>query len=466
MSRKTKKPARKSEANESAASMSVADMRQVSVMLVFSVGALIALGLLMLYSASMTEAGHRMLVKQSQWLSAFCLHRGHVVGLSTVAQILMGDSGDRHLALCPGFDSGHRSQDRRRRRWFKLRIISTVRTRPDRDLIWIAFYCEWQTRNIKNFKRESSFPVSLWASACLILVEPDRGTFILMSAVCAGILFVAGVRFHYLAVPVVLGAVGIAYLLWVDPVRSARILSWLNPEEYRMTTGYQNWQALIALGNGGIFGVGLGDGRQKLGFVPEHHTDFIYSVIGEELGLVATISVIIAFAVIAYCGITIAWKSRDRFGYYLATGITLLVTTQAIVNIGVVTAVFPNKGMSLPFISYGGSNLMAMMACLACCSCGTPGNGRRGDPRRGIGGHGLHGGGGNAMNEKPLIAIACGGTGGHLFPGMTIGREFVRRGCDVTLLVSPKEVDQLAVRCVTDMEVVTLPSVALQGATI
>ena len=369
MSRKTKKPARKSEANESAASMSVADMRQVSVMLVFSVGALIALGLVMLYSASMTEAGHRMLVKQSQWLclGGFACIVATLVDyrlLRKYSWVILGTSTLLcALVLIPGI--GHKIGGARR--WFKLGGVSFQPSELAKIaiLIWIAFYCEWQTRNIKNFKQGIIFPgLALGGVLCLILVEPDRGTFILMSAVCAGILFVAGVRFHYLAVPVVLGAVGIAYLLWVDPVRSARILSWLNPEEYRMTTGYQNWQALIALGNGGIVGVGLGDGRQKLGFVPEHHTDFIYSVIGEELGLVATISVIIAFAVIAYCGITIAWKSRDRFGYYLATGITLLVTTQAIVNIGVVTAVFPNKGMSLPFISYGGSNLMAMMACI------------------------------------------------------------------------------------------------------
>lgn len=369
MSRKAKKQNRKSESNESGASMSVADMRQITVLLVFSVGALIALGLVMLYSASMTEEGMRMLKKQSQWLCLggvactlaalvdYRLLRRHAWLILGVATVLCA------LVLIPsiGYKIGGA------RRWFKIGGISFQPSELAKIaiVIWLAFYCEWQTRNMRNFKQGILFPgLALAGVLGLILIEPDRGTFILMSAVTAGILFVAGVRFHYLALPVILGIVGVAYLLWIDPVRSARILSWLNPEEYRMTTGYQNWQALIALGTGGIFGVGLGDGRQKLGFVPEHHTDFIYSVIGEELGLIATLAVLVGFVVIAYAGITIAWKARDRFGYYLAAGITLLVTTQAIVNVGVVTAVFPNKGMSLPFISYGGSNLMAMMACV------------------------------------------------------------------------------------------------------
>jgi cell division protein FtsW len=121
---------------------------------------------------------------------------------------------------------------------------------------------------------------------------------------------------------------------------------------------------MIALGSGGWDGLGLGNGRQKLGFVPEHHTDFIFSIIGEELGLVATLLVIVAFVVIALCGIYIALHARDTFGMLLATGITLLISLQAAINIGVVTSALPNKGLPLPFISYGGSNLLAMLTCV------------------------------------------------------------------------------------------------------
>jgi cell division protein FtsW len=121
---------------------------------------------------------------------------------------------------------------------------------------------------------------------------------------------------------------------------------------------------MIALGSGGWTGLGLGNGRQKLGFVPEHHTDFIFSIIGEELGLVATLLVALAFVIIGICGIYIALHARDRFGMLLAAGITFLITLQAAINIGVVTSALPNKGLPLPFISYGGSNLMAMLTCV------------------------------------------------------------------------------------------------------
>jgi cell division protein FtsW len=121
---------------------------------------------------------------------------------------------------------------------------------------------------------------------------------------------------------------------------------------------------MVALGSGGVTGVGLGDGRQKLGFVPFHHTDFIFSVIGEELGLIATLLVLVAFMAITICGVYIAWNSRDTFGMLLASGITFLIGFQAVINIGVVTSALPNKGLALPFISYGGSNLVVMLACV------------------------------------------------------------------------------------------------------
>ena len=347
--------------------MGGADMRQVATLLVFSVAALVALGMVMLYSASMSDQGMRMMVKQAQWLGLgmivcttaalvdYRILRRYSWAIIAIAVVLLA------LVLVPGI--GYKIGGARR--WFKLGGVSFQPSELAKIalLVWTAFYCEWQSRNIKSFRHGVLIPWSvLGLVLCLILVEPDRGTFILMSAVCAGVLFVGGVRAHYLALPVLVGAIGIAYLLWVDPVRMARIMSWLNPEDFKTTTGYQNWQAMIALGSGGVAGVGLGDGRQKLGFVPEHHTDFIFSVIGEELGLVATLSVLIGFMFITMCGMMIAWKARDRFGYYLATGITLLIGTQAVINIGVVTSALPNKGMSLPFISYGGSNLLAMLA--------------------------------------------------------------------------------------------------------
>ena len=150
-------------------------------------------------------------------------------------------------------------------------------------------------------------------------------------------------------------------MLLHNPMRMKRILSWLDPEQSKDGVGFQAYQAMIAFGSGGWTGLGLGNGRQKLGWVPEHHTDFIFSIIGEELGLVATLLVVVAFIVIAVCGIYIALHARDTFGTLLATGITLIISLQAAINIGVVTSALPNKGLALPFISYGGSSMVVML---------------------------------------------------------------------------------------------------------
>jgi cell division protein FtsW len=138
-------------------------------------------------------------------------------------------------------------------------------------------------------------------------------------------------------------------------------MSWWRLENDKSGVGYQAYEAMLALGAGGWTGRGLGNSRQKLGFVPEHHTDFIFSIIGEELGLIATILVVLAFVAMVLSGIYIAMRSPDTFGMLLGSGIAFLVGLQAVINIGVVTSALPNKGLPLPFISYGGSNLVLML---------------------------------------------------------------------------------------------------------
>src|SRR6266496_39659 len=147
-------------------------------------------------------------------------------------------------------------------------------------------------------------------------------------------------------------------------MRLNRILSWLNPEETKEGVGYQAWQAMLALSSGGWTGLGLGNGRQKFDYLPGIKTDFIFANIGEELGLIATLGVVAAFVALLICGIYIAWHSRDTFGLLLATGLTFLIGLQAFINIGVVTSALPNKGLPLPFISRGGSNLFLMLVCV------------------------------------------------------------------------------------------------------
>jgi cell division protein FtsW len=232
-------------------------------------------------------------------------------------------------------------------------------------IIAIAWYGERFQRHMGTFTRGVLIPgVGIGAVLFLIFKEPDVGTTLLLAGVSAVMLLVAGLRWRYVLPPFVIGLAAITLFIANDPMRSARVHAWLHPEETRLDKGLQTYQSVAALGNGGLKGVGLGEGRQKLGFVPEHHTDFIFSVIGEELGLAATLSVLMAFMVILISGVYIAWNAADTFGMLIATGITFLIAMQVVINLGVVTGALPNKGLALPFISYGGSNLVIMLGCV------------------------------------------------------------------------------------------------------
>jgi cell division protein FtsW len=229
-------------------------------------------------------------------------------------------------------------------------------------LLFLSFYADRNFNRMRSFVRGLVVPASVCSVlAGLIFLEPDAGTTILCLTLTGTLLFLAGTRLVYLLPPLIVVCVAFGLFLKYDPVRSKRIYAWLHPEETRLGIGLQSYQAKLALGSGGIAGVGLGEGRQKLGFVPEHQTDFIFSVIGEEMGFIATVGVILAFVGFAISGAMISWQARDVFGYLLGSGITLLISFQALINIGVVTSVLPNKGLSLPFISYGGSNLLIVL---------------------------------------------------------------------------------------------------------
>lgn len=333
------------------------------------VAALLTLGLVMLYSASMTQKGANLVLTQVAWcamgcvacVSAACLDYRVLKKLAwpvfIVTTVLLV------LVLIPNI--GHRINGARR--WFNFGGVSFQPSELGKValIVLLAWYCDRYQRHMHTWKRGILLPGILIALPLgLIFVEPDRGTSILIAAVAGTMLLVAGARWGYIVPPILLGVVGLAVSLWRDPMRMKRIFSWLYLEENKEGVGYQAYQAMIALGSGGWFGLGLGNGRQKLGFVPEHHTDFILSIIGEELGLVATLGVIIGFVVIVICGIYIATHARDAFGTMLASGITFLIGMQAFINIGVVTSALPNKGIALPFISYGGSSLVAMLGCV------------------------------------------------------------------------------------------------------
>ncbi len=340
--------------------------------LAFCVAALLALGLVMLYSSSMTQVGAQYLKSQLVWcVLGFVLC---VTATSLDYQVLKKAAWPLFffalvllvLVLLP-LPHGLTKKINGAHRWF---ILPGMRLQPSELgkvalIIVLAWYCDRYQRHMHTFKWGVLFPMGIIAvMLALIFREPDRGTTILLAAVSGSMLLLAGVRWKFIVPPVILAAVGLVISILHDPMRMRRIFSWWDLEQHKDGVGYQAYEAMIALGSGGWTGLGLGNGRQKLGFVPEHHTDFIFSIIGEELGLVTTLLVVVAFVVLIFCGIYIALHARETFGTMLATGVTLLIGLQAAINIGVVTSALPNKGLPLPFISYGGSNLLAMLTCV------------------------------------------------------------------------------------------------------
>jgi cell division protein FtsW len=196
--------------------------------------------------------------------------------------------------------------------------------------------------------------------AGLVFLQPDLGTTIVIAGTVAALLFVAGARLRLLAIAG--GVLSAATLAMLKPYQWARITAFLHPERNRSDTAYQLYQSLIALGSGGWLGVGLGASRQKWMYVPNAHTDFIFSILGEELGLVGELVVLAAFVALLYAGARIAAKAPDAFGRLLASGIVAWFGIQIVVNLGAVTGLLPVTGVPLPFLSYGGSSLAASLA--------------------------------------------------------------------------------------------------------
>lgn len=225
--------------------------------------------------------------------------------------------------------------------------------------VFLAATLARQGERIRKFK-SGFLPVMLVASTTMLLVllEKDLGTTILMGALTLIMLFIAGTRLSYVVAAVMIAAPIVwQQILGVD-YRRGRL------EDFLSGDGYQVHQALIGIGSGGTWGLGLGNGKQKLGFLPENHTDFILASIGEELGLVGILLVIGLMLLLVWRGLTVARDAPDRFGTYLAAGLSALFGLQAVVNMAVVLELIPAKGITLPFLSYGGSSLLASMVAM------------------------------------------------------------------------------------------------------
>jgi cell division protein FtsW len=197
--------------------------------------------------------------------------------------------------------------------------------------------------------------------AGLILLGRDFGTSATIVLVAAGMVFAAGVAWRYVAIFAAVAIPGALAIAISADYRSDRLTSFLNPEADPLGKGFQAMQSLIALGTGGFHGLGIGNGRQKLFFLPEPHTDFIFSIIGEELGFIGAFLVVGVFAFLVWRGFRVARYSADRFAFYGALGITLMIAIQALINVSVALCLLPTKGIPLPLVSYGGSSLIASM---------------------------------------------------------------------------------------------------------
>jgi cell division protein FtsW len=232
-------------------------------------------------------------------------------------------------------------------------------------ILFLAFFLETRFRQIEDW-RNMLLPAVAPTMIFLVLIvaQPDLGTAIALAGITAAILFVAGMQMRYFGYAFLASILPLYFLLFHVSWRRDRILAFLNPYADPRGTGFHIIQSLIAVSTGGLTGVGLMEGKQKLFYLPEPHTDFIFAVTAEELGLVGSLFVVILFAIFLWRGTRTALRTSDPFGRFLAVGITSMVILQAFINISVVLGLMPTKGIPLPFVSYGGSSLFVTLACV------------------------------------------------------------------------------------------------------
>lgn len=329
-------------------------------------------GLVMVFSASAVVAGNRFhdagyfLKRQLAWLTfGFLLlhlvsHVDYVwwkrlsiplLGLMMVLLIMV---------LIPSLGVAAKGA----RRWLRLGLIS-IQPAEMVKLISVMYLASYLTKKEDRITILSSglLPALIVVGLLsgLVLLEPDLGTVVVIGLVTVSLLFLGGARISHLLTLALCAVPVVVVLVLGSSYRRQRLMTFLAPWKDASDAGFQITQSFLAFGSGGPFGVGLGEGKQKLFFLPEAHTDFVLALVGEELGLVGTGAVILLFALFVIRGFQIAARARMPFGRYLGMGITLLIGIQALVNACVVTGLVPTKGLTLPFVSYGGSSLVVSL---------------------------------------------------------------------------------------------------------
>ena len=325
------------------------------------------LGLVILFSASqsMHDDPTVLLKKQLIWLVLATIAGGiaMMVNLEALREYAYWLAAGSVLLLALVLIPGIGVEVNGARRWMDFGIMRLQVSEVGKlGLIFsMAHYLATYRREFNRVLKGYFYPCVLLAIFCsLIILEPDYGTAFLCGAVGGCLMFLAGVRLKFL-IPTAFAALSLFSLaVYHDPIRLQRITSFLDVEGNRSDSAYQLWQGILAFGAGGIHGVGLGSGRQQMSFLPEAHTDFIFAIVGEELGFLFTSGVVLLFMTLFFVGVLQLKRAPNLYQYLLVMGALLFITFQALINIGVVTGCLPTKGMSLPFISYGGSNLVFM----------------------------------------------------------------------------------------------------------
>jgi cell division protein FtsW len=335
--------------------------------------ALVGIGIVMVYSTSAIIAGDRFgdpyyfLKRQAlyagigfvlmimMWVCPYGILRRMAYPILILSILFL------IAVLVPGI--GHRAGGSIR--WLKIQSFSFQPSEFAKLglVIFLAYFLTKKEEKIRSFSF-GFLPTILLSGLVIVLVakEPDFGAALFLSAIVFLLLFVGGARVIYIVGAFIVAAPVVYYFLMNVGYRYKRLLSFIRPWEDPTGTSFQIVQSFLSFGSGGLFGLGLGEGRQKLFFLPAPHTDFIFSVIGEELGLLGAIVIVLLFFIFTMRGIHVGLSLEDRFASYLAVGITLMISLQAIINIGVVLGLLPTKGLTLPFVSYGGTSLVTNFA--------------------------------------------------------------------------------------------------------
>lgn len=250
-------------------------------------------------------------------------------------------------------------------RWFRMGPF-TVQPSEFAKIVAILFMAYLLTKREQQVNDPWAVPLPCLAvigsMTFLVAIEPDLGSAVMLAATAGFMVFVAGLRWAYIVGVLGLSALGFLAAVLSEPYRMQRIQTFLNPTVDTQGAGFQLTQSLIAIGNGGLTGVGFGQGQQQAFYLPAAHTDFIFAVVGEEMGFLGTMALLTAFLLVFWRGIRAALHAPDRFGFYLSLGATSLLVLQGLTHIGVCVGLLPTKGLPLPFMSYGGSSLLATLA--------------------------------------------------------------------------------------------------------